>query len=138
MALAEMSMAQQLDEQIREYLLQQEATDKARRQPGPISVKQECRKWERRLGYFILAGVAVVVLALNEYFPGKSSRVLLIALASGALSFLGSLINVHGFLWAMGKLGYEAELGRFKLNMTSTAIVFFALWAAWAHAVFSG
>ena len=85
-----------------------------------------------------MTGIAVVVLALNEYFPGKSSRVLLIALASGALSFLGALIYVHGVLWAMGKLGYEAELGRFKLNMTSTAIVFFALWAAWAHAVFSG
>ena len=137
MALAEMSMAQQLDEQIREYLLQQEATDKARRQLRPISVRQECRKWERRLGYFILAGIAVVVFALNEYFPGKSGRVLLIALGSGALSVLGALIYVNGFLWVMEKLGYKAGLGSFKLNMTSTAIVFFALWAAWAYTVFS-
>ena len=139
MALAEMPMVQsRLDEQIREYLLQKEKIDEVRRQPGPISVRQECRKWERRLGYFILAGVAVVVFALNEYFPGKSGRVLLIALGSGALSFLGALIYVNGFLWVMEKLGYKAELGSFKLNMTSTAIVFFALWAAWAHAVFTG
>ena len=131
-------MVQQLDGQIREYLLQQDRIGEARRPPAPISVRQERRRWERLVGYFILAGIAVVVFALNEYFPGKSGRVLLIALGSGALSFLGALIYVNGFLWVMEKLGYKAGLGSFKLNMTSTAIVFFALWAAWAYTVFSG
>jgi multisubunit Na+/H+ antiporter MnhB subunit len=127
-----------IDEQIREYLLQQEKIDKARRQPAPISVSQERRKWERRLGYFILAGVAVVVFALHEYFPVKPSRLVLIALGSGALAFLGALMYVNGFFWVMEKLGYRAGPGSFKLNLTSTGIVFFALWAAWAYAVFSG
>jgi hypothetical protein len=127
-----------IDEQIREYLLQQEKIDKARRQPAPISVSQERRKWERRLGYFILAGVAAVVFTLNEYFPGKHGRLVLIALGSGALAFLGTLIYVNGFLWVMEKLGYRAGPRSFKATMTSTGIVFFALWAAWAYAVFSG
>ena len=138
MALAEMSMAQQLDEQIREYLLQQETIDKTPRQPAPISVRQERRKWERRLGYFILAGVAVVVFALNEYFPDKPTQPVLIVLGGGALAFLGALIYVNSFLWVMEKLGYRAAPRSFKLNMTSTGIVFFALWAAWAYAVYSG
>jgi hypothetical protein len=43
------------------------------------------------LGYFILAGVAVVVFALNEYFPNKSGRVVLIVLGGGVLAFLGAL-----------------------------------------------
>ena len=94
-----------IDEQIREYLLQQGRIDKARRQPASIS--QERRKWERRLGYFILAGVVVVVFALNEYFPGKPSRLVLIALGSGALAFLGALTYVNGFIWVMEKLGYS-------------------------------
>ena len=85
-----------------------------------------------------MTGIAVVVLALNEYFPGKSGRVLLIALGSGALSFLGALIYVNGVLWVAEKLGYRAEPRSFKLTITSTGIVFFALWAAWAYAVFSG
>jgi hypothetical protein len=137
MALAEMPMVQsRLDEQIREYLLKQGRIDKARHQPASIS--QERRKWERRLGYFILSGIAVVVFALNEYFPGKPSRLVLIALGSGALAFLGALMYVNGFFWVMEKLGYRAGLGSFKLNLTSTGIVFFALWAAWAYAVFSG
>jgi len=136
MALAEMPMVQsRLDEQIREYLLQQGRIDKARRQPASIS--QERRKWERRLGYFILAGVVVVVFALNGYFPGKPSRLVLIALGSGALAFLGALTYVNGFIWVMEKLGYRAGPGSFKLNLTSTGIVFFALWAAWVYAVFS-
>jgi hypothetical protein len=138
MALAEMSMAQQLDEQIREYLLQQETIDKTRRQPAPISVSQQRRKWERRLGYFVFAAVAVVVFALNEYFPGKQGRLVLIALGSGALAFLGALIYVNGFLWVMEKLGYKAGFRSFKATMTTTGIVFFALWAAWAYALFSG
>jgi hypothetical protein len=127
-----------IDEQIREYLLQQVKIDKARRQPAPISVSQERRKWERRLGYFILAGVAVLVFALNEYFPGKHGRLVLIALGSGALAFFGALMYVNGFLWVMEKLGYTAGPRSFKATMTSTGIVFFALWAAWAYAVFSG
>ena len=58
-----------IDEQIREFLLQQEGIDEARRQQAPINqVRQERRKWEIRLGYFILAGVAVVVFALNRIF----------------------------------------------------------------------
>src|SRR5262249_18236269 len=114
MAFSEMSMAQRLDEQIREYLLQQQTIDKARRQPPPISVSQQRRRWERRLGYFIFAGVAVVVFALNEYFPGKQGRLVLIALGSGALAFLGALIYVHGFLWVMERLGYKAGLRSFK------------------------
>jgi len=72
-----MPMVQQspIDEQIREYLLQQERIDGVRRQQTPIDeVRQERRKWERRLGYFILAGVAVVVFALNQYFHNKSDR----------------------------------------------------------------
>jgi hypothetical protein len=135
-----MPMVQQspIDEQIREYILQQEKIDKARRQPGPISVRQARRKWERRLGYSILAGVAVVVFALNEYFPGKHGRLVLIALGSGALAFPGALIYVNGFVWVMEKLGYRAGPRSFKATMTSTGIVFFALWAAWAYAVFSG
>jgi hypothetical protein len=139
--LAEMSMVQQspIDEQIREYLLQQERIDEARRQQAPIDeVRQERRKWERRLGYFILAGVAVVVFALNEYFPDKPGQVVLRVLGSGALAFLGALIYVNGFLWVTEKLGYRAEPRSFKLTITSTGIVFFALWAAWAYAVFSG
>jgi hypothetical protein len=36
------------------------------------------------------------------------------------------------------KLGYKAGPRSFKATMTSTGIVFFALWAAWAYAVFSG
>jgi hypothetical protein len=86
-----------IDERLREYLLQQERIDEARRQQAPIS--QERRKWERRLGYFILGGVAVVVFALNEYFPNKSGQVVLIVLGGGVLAFLGALIYVHGFLW---------------------------------------
>jgi hypothetical protein len=77
--LAEMPMVQQspIDEQIREYILQQERIGEARRPQERIGepVRQERRKWERRLGYFILAGVAVVVFALNEYFPDKPVRV---------------------------------------------------------------
>jgi len=137
-----MPMVQQspIDEQIREYLLQQERIDEARRQQVRIdqAVRQECKKWERRLGYFILAGVAVVVFALNEYFHNKPGWVVLIVLGSGALAFLGALIYVNGFLWVMEKLGYKARHRSFKATMTSTGIVFFALWAAWAYAVFSG
>jgi hypothetical protein len=140
--LAEMPMVQQspIDEQIREYLLQQERIDKARRQQAPIgeAVRLGRRKWERRLGYFILAGVGLVVFALNEYFHNKSGRVVLIVLGSGTLAFLGALIYVHGYLWVMEKLGYRAGPRSFKLTMASTGIVFFALWAAWTYAVFSG
>ena len=125
-----------IDERLREYLLQQERIDEARRQQAPIS--QERRKWERRLGYFILGGVAVVVFALNEYFPNKSGQVVLIVLGGGVLAFLGALIYVHGFLWVTEKLGYRGEPRSFKLTVMSTGIVFFALWAAWAYAVFSG
>ena len=127
-----------IDEQIRDYLLQQERIDKARRQPAPLSFRPERRKWERRLGYFMLAGVAVVVFALNEYFHNKSAQVVLIVLGGGALAFPGALIYVHGFLWVTEKLGYRAGLRSFKLTMASTGIVFFALWAAWAYAVLSG
>jgi len=128
-----------IDEQIREYLLQQERIDEARRQQAPIDqVRQERRKWERQLGYFILAGVAVVVFALNQYFNNKSSQVVLIVLGGGALAILGALIYVNGVLWVAEKLGYRAEPRSFKLTITSTGIVFFALWAAWAYAVFSG
>jgi hypothetical protein len=129
-----------IDEQIRGYLLQQEKIDKARRQQARIDepVRQERRKWERRLGYFLLASVAVVVFALNEYFHNKSGRVVLIVLGSAALAFLGELIYVNGFLWVMGKLGYRAGPRSFKVSMTSTGIVFFALWVAWAYTVFSG
>ena len=127
-----------IDEQIRDYLLQQERIDKARRQPAPLSFRPERRKWERRLGYFILAWIAVVVFALNEYFHNKSGQMVLIVLGSGALAFLGALIYVNGFLWVTEKLGYKAGPRSFKATMTSTGIVFFALWAAWAYAVFSG
>ena len=61
-----------------------------------------------------------------------------VILGSGALAFLGALIYVNGFLWVMEKLGYKAGPRSFKATMTSTGIVFFALWAAWAYAVFSG
>jgi hypothetical protein len=128
-----------IDEQIREYLLQQERPDETRRQQAPIDqVRQERRKWERRVGYFILAGVALVVFVLNEYFHNKSGEVVLIVLGGGVLAFPGALIYVHGFLWVAEKLGYRAGLRSFKLTMASTGIVFFALWAAWAYAVFSG
>jgi hypothetical protein len=139
-SLAEMPMVRQshIDEQIRDYLLQQERIDKARRQPAPLSFRPERRKWERRLGYFMLAGVAVVVFALNEYFHSKSAQVVLIVLGGGALAFLGALLYVHGVLWVTEKLGYRAELRSFKLTMASTGIVFFVLWAAWAYAVLSG
>jgi hypothetical protein len=138
--LAETPMVQQspIDEQIRDYLLQQARIDEARRQPAQISFKQERRKWERRLGYFILAGVAVVVFALNEHFHNDSGQRLLIVLGGGALALLGALIYVRGVLWVTEKLGYRAELRSFKLTMASTGIVFFALWAAWAYAVLSG
>ena len=127
-----------IDEQIRNYLLQQARIGEARRQPAQISFKQERRKWERRLGYFMLAGVAVVVFALNEHFYNKSSQVILIVLGAGVLAFLSALIYVHGVLWVTEKLGYRAELRSFKLTMVSTGIVFFALWAAWAYSVISG
>ncbi len=135
-----MPMVQQspIDEQIRDYLLQQERIDKARRQPAPISFKQERRKWEKRVGYFILAGVAVVVFALNEYFHNKSGQMILIGLGGGVVAFLGALLYAHGVLWVTEKLDYRAELRSFKLTMASTGIVFFALWAAWAYAVFGG
>ena len=141
MVLAEMPMVQQspVGEQIRKYFLQQERIDEARRQQAPIDqVRQERRKWERQLGYFILAGVAVVVFALNQYFHNKSSQVVLIVLGGGALAFLGALIYVNGFLWVTEKLGYKVDPRSFKLTITSTGIVFFALWAAWAYAVLSG
>jgi hypothetical protein len=129
-----------IEEQIREYILQQERIDKARRQQARIDepVRQQRRKWERRLGYFILAGVAAAVFALNEYFHNKSGLVVLIVLGGGALAFVGALIYVNGFLWLMEKLGYRAAPRSFKLTTTSTEIVFFALWAAWAYAVFTG
>ena len=127
-----------IDEQIRDYLLQQEGIDKARRQTAPLSFRLERRRWERRLGYFMLAGVAAVVFALNEHFYNRSSQVILIVLGAGALAFLGALIYVHGVLWVTEKLGYRAELRSFKLTMASTGIVFFALWAAWAYSVISG
>ena len=129
-----------IDEQIREYLLQQERTDEARRPQGRIDepVRQERRKWQRRLGYFILAGVAVVVFALSEYFPDKPGQVVLIVLGGGSLALLGALIYVNGVLWVAEKLGYRAEPRSFKLTITSTGIVFFALWAAWAYVVLSG
>ena len=127
-----------IDEQIRDYILQQERIDEARRQPAPISFRQQRRKWERRLGYFILAGVVVVVFALNENFHNKSGQVVLIVLGGGVLAFLGALIYVHGVLWVAEKLGYRADFRSFKLTMATTGIVFFALWAAWAYAVLSG
>lgn len=137
-----MPMVQQssIDAQIREYILQQEKIDETRRQQARIGevVRRERRKWERRLGYFILAWIAVVVFALNEYFHNKSGQMVLIVLGSGALAFLGALIYVNGFLWVTEKLGYKAGSRSFKATMTSTGIVFFALWAAWAYAVFSG
>jgi hypothetical protein len=140
--LAEMPMVQQsaIDEQIREYILQQERIDEARRQQARIGepVRRERRKWERQLGYFISAGVAVVVFALNEYFHNKPGQMVLIVLGSGVLAFLGALIYVNGFLWVTEKLGYKTGPRSFKATMTSTGIVFFALWAAWAYAVFSG
>jgi hypothetical protein len=127
-----------IDEQIRDYFLQQERIDGARRQPAQIPFKQERGKWERRLGSFILAGVAVVVFALNEHFHNDSGQRVLIVLGGGALAFPGALTYVHGVLWVTEKLGYRAELRSFKLTMASTGIVFFALWAAWAYAVLSG
>jgi hypothetical protein len=127
-----------IDEQIRDYLIQQERIDQAHRRRARISFRQERRKWERRLGYFILAGVAVLVFALNEHFHNKSGQVVLIVLGGGALAFLGALIYVHGVLWVTEKLGYRAELRSFKLTMATTGIVFFGLWAAWAYAVLSG
>jgi acyl-CoA synthetase (NDP forming) len=137
-----MPMVQQLpiDEQIREYILQQERISEARRAQERIvePIRQKRRKWERRLGYFMLAGVAVVVFALNEYFPDKSGQVVLIVLGGGVLAFLGALIYVHGYLWATEKLGYRAGPRSFKMTMTSTGIAFFVLWAAWAYAVFNG
>ena len=62
----------------------------------------------------------------------------LIVLGGGALAFLGALIYVNGFLWVTEKLGYKVDPRSFKLTITSTGIVFFALWAAWAYAVLSG
>ena len=91
-----------------------------------------------KLGYFILAGVAVAVFTLNQYFHNKSGQVVLIVLGGGALAFLGALIYVHGFLWVTKKLGYRADLRSFKLTSASTGIVLFVLWAAWAYAVLSG
>jgi len=139
--LAEMPMVQQspIDEQIREYILQQERNDQARHPQERIDepVRQERGKWQRRLGYFTLAGIAVVVFALSEYFPDKPSQVVLMVLGGGALAFLSALIYVNGFLWVTEKLGYKAEPRSFKLTLTSTGIVFFGLWAAWAYAVFS-
>ena len=127
-----------IDEQIREYL-QQERIDGPRRRQAPIDeVRQDRRKWERRLGYFILAGVAVVVFALNQYFPDKPAQVVLVVLGGGALAILGALIYVNSFLWVTEKLGYKVDPRSFKLTITSTGIVFFALWAAWAYAVLSG
>ena len=69
-------MVQQIDEQIREYILQQERNNEARRPQERMDkpVRQERRKWQRRLSYFILAGVAVVVFALSEYFPDNPVR----------------------------------------------------------------
>ena len=97
-----------IDEQIREYLLQQERIDQARRPQEMIDepVRKECR----RLGYFILTGVAVVVFALNEYFPNKPGQVVLIVLGGGALAFLGALISVPVrfrflFIGEIGQLG---------------------------------
>jgi hypothetical protein len=90
------------------------------------------------LGYFILAGVAAAVFALNERFHNKTDRTVLIVLGSGALAFLGALIYVNGFLWVVEKLGYRAEPRSSKVTMTSTGIVFSALWAAWAYAIFTG
>jgi len=141
MVLAEMPMVQQspIDEQIREYILQQERNDQARHPQERIDepVRQERGKWQRRLGYFTLAGIAVVVFALSEYFPDKPSQVVLMVLGGGALAFLSALIYINGFLWVTEKLGYKAEPRSFKLTLTSTGIVFFGLWAAWAYAVFS-
>jgi len=135
-----MPMVQQLpiDQQIREYLLQQGRIDEARREQAPISFRQVRREWERRLGYFMLAGVAVVVFALNQYFHNKSGQVVLIALGGGALAILGAFIYVNSFLWVTEKLGYKVDPRSFKLTITSTGIVFFALWAAWAYVVLSG
>ena len=127
-----------IDEQIRDYILQQQRIEEARRQPAPISFRQQRRKWERRVGYFMLAGIAVVVFALNEHFHNKSGQVVLIVLGGGVLAFLGALVYVNGVLWVAQKLGYRAELRSFKLTMATTGIVFFALWAAWAYAVLSG
>src|SRR5215467_3269866 len=139
--LAEMPMVQQspIDEQIREYILQQERNDQARHPQERIDepVRQERGKWQRRLGYFTLAGIAVVVFALSEYFSDKPSQVVLMVLGGGALAFLSALIYINGFLWVTEKLGYKAEPRSFKLTLTSTGIVFFGLWAAWAYAVFS-
>jgi len=73
-----------------------------------------------------------------SFSPDKPVRVVLIVLGGGVLAFLGALIYVNGFLWVMEKLGYRAGPGSFKLTITSTGIVFFVLWAAWAYALFSG
>jgi len=83
-----MDQQSRIDGQIREYLLQQERTDEARRPQVRIdeAVRQGRRKWKRQLGYFILAGIAVVVFALSEYFPDKPGQVVLIVLGGGALA----------------------------------------------------
>jgi hypothetical protein len=86
----------------------------------------------------MLAGIAVVVFALNEHFHNKSGQVVLIVLGGGVLAFLGALVYVNGVLWVAQKLGYRAELRSFKRTMATTGIVFFVLWAAWAYAVLSG
>src|SRR5215469_15296820 len=118
-----------IDEQIREYILQQERNDQARHPQERIDepVRQERGKWQRRLGYFTLAGIAVVVFALSEYFPDKPSQAVLMVLGGGALAFLTALIYVNGFLWVTEKLGYKAEPRSFKLTLTSTGDRF--LWS---------
>ena len=117
-----------IDEQIRDYILQQERIDEAR-EPAPLSFRLERRKWERQFGFFMLAGVVVVVFALNEHFYNKSSQVILIVLGAGHSHSLARLLR-HGVLWVTEKLGYRAELRSFKLTMASTGVVFFTLWAA--------
>jgi len=106
-ALAELPVVQQISEQIREYLLQQERSSEPCRPQESIDepIRQERKKWERRLGYFMLTGVAIVGFALNEYFHNKPGWMVLIVFGSGVLTLLGALIYANGYLWVMEKLG---------------------------------
>jgi hypothetical protein len=92
-----------IDEQIREYILQQERIDEARRQLARIGepVRRERRKWERQLGYFILAGVAV---------HNKPGQMVLIVLGSGVLAFPAAFL---GGIGGMSKPSSEAFSSHF-------------------------
>jgi hypothetical protein len=97
-------------------------------------------KENRRLIIYAVAFIAVLVV-VNEYFHGVPGDVVSTAVGAGIGAFIGALLYFWGLVWVIEKFGLLDEAGKAtprttRITMTSSGIVFFALWAALAYAAF--